>query len=345
MKTPKWTLEVHPLTTEQLDLARDIVRGWRGTLARRATCYRATFTNSLGLTGAKRRLAAAGIRTGDDGFVRNPVSQMGGSGPWPEGVKYKIGDTQRKVHAAIRAIDHAPNHLALHDAWTAARRLSDAANARGESLDAELYNDIGGSYVRRYGELGPTDEDIHTANMKRARDAEKEAKRAKRRRNPTVRAVSGDAARARVFPRLHKLRADLLAAGLNAHAATVQATLRNEHDYAFRPQALRTLEADGKRALADHRALLARLRTRANANPAPSMAKLVEAAGRYNHMPRVGVPLKRQRAIERTYLSELDRTLKKMGARVLSAENERALDSAASKWWNNRAMKGAGVDW
>lgn len=135
---------------------------------------------------------------------RNPVGIIGSqSDHLPEGVKvHWHGPSFRRVAAAINRIDIARDHDALGAAYQSALRIVRRIEAKerpGENLiDGALFSKIGGSYVQRYKELGPTEEDILTERLAAERKAqaakakaEREAKAARaaarKRANPAAR--------------------------------------------------------------------------------------------------------------------------------------------------------------
>lgn len=76
----------------------------------------------------------------------------------------------------------------------------------------------------------------------------------RKRGNPAVKTLSGDAERARIWKRLHKLHADLRDAGLLEQAKDLNnRILRLEHAYPIRPAELRKHELDFRHALRSHR--------------------------------------------------------------------------------------------
>lgn len=73
-------------------------------------------------------------------------------------------------------------------------------------------------------------------------------------RNPAVKPLNEDAQRARIWRRLHKLHADLLAAGMTEQAKDLKnRILSMEHVYPIRPVELRKHELDFRYALRSHR--------------------------------------------------------------------------------------------
>lgn len=61
--------------------------------------------------------------------------------------------------------------------------------------------------------------------------------------------------------------------------------------------------------------------------------------------PAAAVPYKKQRALYDRYRKALDAVLSDLGAQSLSAENERGLDAAATRWWDAQAKRGPGKHW
>ena len=58
-----------------------------------------------------------------------------------------------------------------------------------------------------------------------------------------------------------------------------------------------------------------------------------------------GASIGQQQKLYKAYIKAQNRVLDALGARVPSVELQNELESAATRWWNDQAIKGAGKHW